>query len=163
AILGVHDVSDEDIRSAAQTIENIEGGQSREQRRKNWTPGVRRALLVVCMFFVFQQITGINVPLYYGPHLLGPLFQNEHGLVASTVAGVEVTALMTAVNVAATYLAFRYIDRIGRRKLAIGGYAGMTVFAIVAAIGLSAVTGTPRIVVGMIGLSLFIASFAIGV
>src|SRR6201996_2565741 len=43
AILGVHDVSDEDIRSAAQTIENIEGGQSREQRRKNWTPGVRRA------------------------------------------------------------------------------------------------------------------------
>jgi MFS transporter, SP family, arabinose:H+ symporter len=35
--------------------------------------------------------------------------------------------------------------------------------AIVAAFGLGVLSGTPRIVVGMIGLSLFIASFAIGV
>jgi MFS transporter, SP family, arabinose:H+ symporter len=70
---------------------------------------------------------------------------------------------MTAVNVIATYFAFRYIDRIGRRKLAIGGFAGMAVMAIVAAFGLGVLSGTPRIVVGMIGLSLFIASFAIGV
>ena len=30
---------------------------------------VRRALIVVCVFFIFQQISGINVPFYYGPTL----------------------------------------------------------------------------------------------
>ncbi len=118
---------------------------------------------MVCTFFVFQQITGINVPLYYGPHLLGPLFQNGNSLIASTIAGVEVTAIMTVVNVVATYFAFRYIDRAGRRPLAMGGFAGMAAFALVAAAGLAFFSGNARIVVVMIGLCLFIASFAVGV
>jgi SP family arabinose:H+ symporter-like MFS transporter len=88
-------------------------------------PGVRRALIVVSVFFIFQQITGINVPLYYGPHLLGPYFSGPHAsLVDTTVAGVEITLIMTAVNVAATYLGFRWIDKFGRKPLAIGGYTG---------------------------------------
>ena len=110
------------------------------------------------------QITGIKVPLYYGPHPLGPIFSGPHAtLVATTVAGVEVTAIMTAVNVASTYLGFRWIDKFGHRKLAIGGYAGMIVFALVAALGLAQLSGTPRLVVIMIGLDFFIASFAVGV
>jgi MFS transporter, SP family, arabinose:H+ symporter len=161
ATLGVDDVSEDDVRRAADVVEKVEG---REQRRRAWTPGVRRALVIVCVFFIFQQITGINVPLYYGPHLLGPIFSGAHAsLVATTVAGVEVTAIMTAVNVAATYLGFRWIDKFGRRKLAIGGYTGMIVFALVAALGLAALSGTTRLVVIMIGLDFFIASFAIGV
>jgi sugar porter (SP) family MFS transporter len=164
AILGVKDVTDEDIRAAGQTIESIEGGQSKQQRRQNWTPGVRRALVVVCVFFIFQQITGINVPLYYGPHLLGPIFSGPHAtLVKSTVAGVEVTAIMTAVNVASTYLGFRWIDKFGRRKLSMGGYSGMIVFALIAAAGLAFTSGTFRLVVIMVGLDGFIAAFAIGV
>jgi MFS family permease len=70
---------------------------------------------------------------------------------------------MTAVNVAATYLGFRWIDKFGRRKLSIGGYTGMIVFALVTTLGLGAMTGTARLVVIMIGLDFFIASFAIGV
>ena len=125
---------------------------------------MRRALIVVSVFFIFQQITGINVPLYYGPHLLGPIFSGAHAsLVQTTVAGVEVTAIMTAVNVASTYLGFRWIDKFGRRALAIGGYTGMIVFALVAALGLAFTSGTLRLVVIMIGLDFFIASFAIGV
>jgi SP family arabinose:H+ symporter-like MFS transporter len=163
-ILGVHDISDEEIRAAGQTIESIEGGQSKEQRRRNWTPGVRRALVVVCVFFIFQQITGINVPLYYGPHLLGPIFSGSHAsLVKTTLAGVEVTAIMTAVNVASTYLGFRWIDKFGRRKLSIGGYTGMIVFLLIAAAGLAFTSGTFRLVVIMVGLDGFIASFAVGV
>jgi sugar porter (SP) family MFS transporter len=160
AKLGI-DVSLDNVERTAQELDEAD---RRAERRTNWTAGVRRALFVVCVFFVFQQITGINVPLYYGPHLLGPLFQGgAGGKVAETVSGVEVTALMTAVNVAATYLAFRYIDRIGRRKLAIGGYTGMLVFALVAAAGLLLLHGTAQIVIVMLGLSLFIASFAAGV
>ena len=156
------EVSTEDVEQTARQLQAED--QRREQTKaRNWTPGVRRALFVVCMFFVFQQITGINIPLYYGPHLLGPLFGTGHSEVSKTISGVEVTALMTVVNVAATYFAFRYIDKVGRRKLAIGGYIGMALFALLAVAGLGFFTGTTRIVVVMIGLSAFIASFAVGV
>ncbi len=154
------EVSLQDVEYTARELEETD---RREQRRTNWTAGVRRALFVVCVFFIFQQITGINVPLYYGPHLLGPLFQGSSSLVAKTIAGVEVTAMLTVVNVGATYFAFRWIDKIGRRKLAMGGYTGMALFALLAAAGLTFFTATPRIVVVMIGLAGFIASFAIGV
>ncbi len=164
AKLGV-EASREDIERTARDLhQEDEQVAAKASRRQLWTPGVRRALMVVCTFFVFQQITGINVPLYYGPHLLGPLFQGDNSsLVAATIAGVEVTAIMTVVNVLATYFAFRYIDRAGRRPLAIGGYAGMAVFALVSAAGLAFLSGHAEIWVVMIGLCAFIASFAVGV
>ncbi len=151
------------VQDVEYTARQLEEADRRAQRRSKWTPGVRRALIVVCVFFIFQQITGINVPLYYGPHVLGPLFQGSSSLVDKTISGVEVTLMLTAVNVTATYFAFRWIDRKGRRKLAIGGYIGMGLFALLAAAGLSFFTGTSEIVVVMIGLAGFIASFAIGV
>ena len=85
------DVSVEDVEYTAGVLR--EEDQRQEQTKsRNWTRGVWRALIVVCVFFIFQQITGINVPLYYGPHLLGPLFQGSNSLVDKTIAGVEVTA-----------------------------------------------------------------------
>lgn len=159
--LGI-EASMDDVEHTANELAQADRREDR-MRSRGWSKGVRRALIIVCVFFIFQQITGINVPLYYGPTLLGKYFQSGDSVVAVTTAGVEVTAIMTAVNVAATYFAFRYIDRIGRRRLALGGYAGMAVFAIVAAIGIGAFTGMPRIVISMIGLDFFIASFAIGV
>jgi MFS transporter, SP family, arabinose:H+ symporter len=153
------------VNEVEQTAATLRLSDVREQQsaHSRWTPGVRRALIVVCVFFVFQQITGINVPMYYGPHLLGTLFQSSSSEIATTIAGVEVTAIMTAVNVAATYLGFRYLDRIGRRKLSMAGYSGMAVSAVLAAIGLGYMTGTAKIVIVMIGLDVFIASFALGV
>jgi SP family arabinose:H+ symporter-like MFS transporter len=157
------DVSTEMVEENARRLHR-EDERQEQARTSAWTPGVKRALKVVCGFFILQQITGINVPLYYGPHLLGPIFQGgSSSKVASTTAGVEVTAIMTAVNVVATYFGFRYIDRIGRRKLAMGGFLGMAIFAVVAAAGLGFLSGTPRLVLVMIGLDFFIASFAVGV
>jgi MFS family permease len=158
-LLGL-DVTTEQIE---QTADELAERDRRMERRSNWTPGVRRALLIVVVFFIFQQITGINIPLYYGPHLLAPLIGGGGGAVHSAIAAVEVTTLITVVNVAATYLGFRYIDRLGRRALSISGYTGMAVFMLVSAAGLAFFTGTTRIVVVMIGLCLFIASFAMGV
>src|SRR5579875_1041076 len=161
SVLGAGDFTEQEVRAAAQEVQRAEDAA---RRRRGWTPGALRALAVVCVFFVFQQITGINVPLYYGPHLLGPIFSGAHAtLVATTVAGVEVTAIMTAVNVASTYLGFRWIDKLGRRWLAIGGYTGMIVFALVCALGLAWLHGTARLVIIMVGLDFFIASFAVGV
>ncbi len=154
------------IEDVKYTADRVKDAAAKAERRAKsaWTPGVKRALVVVCMFFVFQQITGINVPLYYGPHLLGPLLQSSNkSLVWTTIAGVEVTAMMTVVNVAATYFGFKYIDKIGRRKLSMGGYTGMIVFALIAALGLGSLHGTGRTILVTFGLCGFIASFAVGV
>jgi sugar porter (SP) family MFS transporter len=154
------DVTTDEVKQAADQLYQ----QQRQQKaRVNWTRGVRRALIIVCLFFVFQQITGINVPFYYGPTILSGYFLTGHNAVNAAVAGVEVTAILGAVNVVATYFAFRWIDKIGRRPLAIWGYAGMTVFILVAAFGVGILTGIPRVVIVMVGFSFFITSFAIGV
>jgi sugar porter (SP) family MFS transporter len=156
------EVTIEDVRYTARELEAADQRGERT-RRRSWTRGVKRALIVVCVFFIFQQISGINVPLYYGPKLLGPLFQAGSSEVASTMAGVEVTTIIAAVNVIATYFAFRWIDKFGRRKLSMGGYAGMAVSAVAAGLGLMLLAGMPEIIVVMIALNAFIASFAIGV
>jgi Sugar (and other) transporter. len=123
---------------------------------------VIRALIVVCVFFIFQQITGINVPFYYGPKILATFFQSGHNAVAAAVAGVEVTAILGAVNVIATYFAFRWIDKRpapaghGRLRGHGGVHAGRG--------GRSRVPHRlPKTVVVMVGFSFFITSFAIGV
>src|SRR5215471_19947238 len=154
------EASDEEIRAAA---EQLRDRQIQQQRKTQWTKGVIRALIVVCVFFIFQQITGINIPFYYGPKILATFFQSGHNAVAAAVAGVEVTAILGAVNVIATYFAFRWIDKHGRRPLAMGGYAGMAVFMLIAAAAVAFLTDLPKTVVVMVGFSFFITSFAIGV
>jgi MFS transporter, SP family, arabinose:H+ symporter len=154
------DVTDDEIRQAAG---EIVGQEQQRRRRTQWTAGVRRALIVVCVFFIFQQITGINVPFYYGPTILSSFFRSGHNAVSAAVAGVEVTAILGGVNVIATYFAFRWIDKVGRRPLAMWGYAGMTVFILLAAAGVAFLTDLPKAVVVMVGFSFFITSFAVGV
>jgi sugar porter (SP) family MFS transporter len=158
-LLGMETTEDE-VRAAA---DELRGAEQERRRKTQWTKGVIRALIVVCVFFIFQQITGINIPFYYGPTILGKFFQGGNSAVEAAVAGVEVTAILGAVNVVATYFAFRWIDKFGRRPLAIGGYAGMAVFMLVAAAGVAWLTDIPKTVVVMVGFSFFITSFAIGV
>jgi MFS transporter, SP family, arabinose:H+ symporter len=59
--------------------------------------------------------------------------------------------------------AFRWIDKVGRRPLALWGYAGMAVFILVAAAGVGFLTGVPKTVLVMAGFSFFMTAFAIGV
>ncbi|MGH3471823.1 MAG: sugar porter family MFS transporter [Nocardioidaceae bacterium] len=159
AVLGI-DVSENQVRDTAEELAETE---RRLERKTQWTRGVKRALIVVCVFFVFQQITGINIPFYYGPQLLGGYLQGGQSAVDAAIAGVGTAAILGAVNVVATFFAFRYIDRVGRRKLALGGYVGMAIFILVAAFGVAQLTGLPRVWVIMVGFSFFITSFAIGV
>jgi MFS transporter, SP family, arabinose:H+ symporter len=157
------DATIEDVKYTAEKVRRAAADEAK-RARSAWTPGVRRAVVVVSVFFIFQQITGINVPLYYGPKLLGPIFEgSNHSLVWTTIAGVEITGLMTIFNVGFTYFGFRYIDRFGRRKMAVGGYSGMIVFALIAAAGLGFLSGTPKTVLTTVGLVGFISSFAVGV
>jgi MFS transporter, SP family, arabinose:H+ symporter len=154
------EVTEDEVRDTAVQLAERE---RQLERKTQWTAGVKRALVVVCVFFIFQQITGINVPFYYGPQLLGGYLQAGQSAVDAAIAGVVAAAILGAVNVVATFFAFRYIDKVGRRKLAIGGYIGMAIFILVAAYGVAYLTGLPRVWVIMVGFSFFITSFAIGV
>src|SRR5699024_6586420 len=124
----------------------------KEERRRvnattNWTKPVKRALIIVCVFFVLQQITGINVAFYYGPHLLTPYFlTNPDDMVAAEISGVMAATILAIVNVIATYFAFRFIDKVGRRKLALGAYALMIVFLLIGAYGAAFMYGTPQLI-----------------
>ncbi|MGB9376764.1 MAG: sugar porter family MFS transporter [Mycobacteriales bacterium] len=161
-LLGV-DVTEDEVRDTAQQTAASEDGENGRPARA-WTRGVKRALIVVCVFLIFQQITGINIPFYYGPQLLGGLFKSPSATaVHAAIAGLQAAAILGAINVVATYFGFRYIDRVGRRPLAMGGFAGMAAFMLVASLGVAFLTGTPKIVVVMVGFSFFITSFAIGV
>jgi MFS transporter, SP family, arabinose:H+ symporter len=154
------DVTEQQVRETAEELAETERAL---ERKTQWTPGVKRALMVVAIFFVFQQITGINIPFYYGPTLLEGYFKSGSSDVDIAIAGLEAATILGVVNVVATFFAFRYIDKVGRRKLAIGGFLGMAVFILVAAFGVAHLTGLPKVWVVMLGFSFFITSFAIGV
>ncbi|MCH7226598.1 sugar porter family MFS transporter [Haloferula sp. A504] len=117
-------------------------------------PGMRRVLVIGVLLAVLQQVTGINVFLYYAPEIL------------KSVAGAETdvallqTVLVGAVNLAFTVLAIWTVDRLGRRPLMIVGAAGMGLC--LAAIGLAATTQAigSWLLVFMLG---YIACFAVSV
>lgn len=154
------DVSATDVEKSARRLEHAERERA---HRTLWTPGVKRALLIVVIFMVFQQITGINIPFYYGPKIMAPFFGGGGHSVQADMAGLEVTAIMAAVNVVATYFAFKFIDRVGRRRLAIGGFALMALFMLLGAASDGWLAGAFQIVAIMIALDLFIVAFAVGV
>ncbi len=138
--------------------------KERVEARTNWTKPVKRALVIVCVFFILQQITGINVAFYYGPHLLEPYFTGPGTTkVAAEIFGVIAAGILAVVNVIATYFAFRFIDVVGRRRLAIGAYIGMAVFLLIGSYGASFLSGVAQLIVIMVGFALFIACFAIGI
>ncbi|MGC8609200.1 MAG: MFS transporter, partial [Thermoplasmata archaeon] len=98
--------------------------------RVKLSKGAKRAFLIVALFMTFQQITGINVPFYYGPIIISKLnlFGSSTSLVTTQILSVLAATILAIINVAATYIGFKYIDRVGRRRLALIGYSGMAVF-----------------------------------
>jgi len=106
-------------RAAAELAE-IEDALAHEtgSLRQLFAPGLRTALAIGVLLAVFQQITGINVFLYYAPEIL-----------KQTGATVDVALLQTvlvgAVNMAFTIIAIWTVDRLGRKPLMLIGFAGM--------------------------------------
>ena len=83
---------------------------------KQW----RRPLMVGIGLAVFQQITGINAIIYYADQI----FQAA-GFMTQAAQTTVTTWAVGGVNVAATFIAIAFIDRLGRRKLLLAGLLGM--------------------------------------
>ncbi|MCL4180898.1 MAG: sugar porter family MFS transporter, partial [Verrucomicrobia bacterium] len=116
-------------------------------------PGFRVALVIGIGLAVLQQVTGINVFLYYGPEIFKQLGTT------SDVALLQ-TVVVGAVNLLFTVGAIWTVDRWGRRPLMILGAAGMGLCLV--SMGLAAQFGVVAVwvLVFMLG---YIACFALSV
>jgi sugar porter (SP) family MFS transporter len=86
--------------------------------RQLFTPGMRIVLVIGVVLAVLQQVTGINVFLYYAPEIF-------KGMGAGTHAALLQTVLVGAVNLTFTVLAIWTVDRLGRKPLMLVGFTGM--------------------------------------
>ncbi len=81
-------------------------------------PGLRRAFLIGAVLAVLQQVTGMNVFMYYAPEIFKQLG-----------SGTDIALLQTisigGMNLLFTLVALRIVDRFGRKPIMIGGASGM--------------------------------------
>ncbi len=114
---------------------------------------ILRPLLLGIALAVLQQVTGINVFLYYAPEIF-----KQFG--SSVDAALLQTIVVGAVNLAFTVFAIWTVDLIGRKPLMIVGAAGMGLSLV--AMGLSPTLGLPATWT-LVFILAYIASFALSV
>jgi MFS transporter, SP family, xylose:H+ symportor len=119
---------EEKARSEMNAIETALAGESGSTAQL-LQPGMRKAFVIGIVLAVLQQITGINVFMYYAPEIFKQLG-------AGTNSALLQTVIVGAFNVAFTVVAIRTVDRLGRKPLMIVGSIGMGVSLI--ALGLAA-------------------------
>jgi len=81
-------------------------------------PGMRVAFLIGVVLAVLQQITGINVFLYFAPEIFKKMGSGVNAALLQTV-------VVGLVNMSFTIVAIRTVDWLGRKPLMLIGSAGM--------------------------------------
>ncbi|POO03528.1 Sugar/inositol transporter [Trema orientale] len=108
-------------------LEASEAAKKVEHPWRNILQPRYRPQLVICSFIpFFQQLTGINVIMFYAPVLFLTLgFKDDASLMSAVITGV--------VNVAATLVSILTVDKFGRRILFLEG--GIQMMACQIAVG----------------------------
>jgi len=96
------------------------------------SPGLRKAFLIGAVLAVLQQVTGINVFMYYAPEIFKQLGSGTNVALLQTIS-------VGGMNLIFTLVALRMVDRFGRKPLMIAGAAGMTIA--LAGLGVAAYNG----------------------
>ncbi|RWW20656.1 hypothetical protein GW17_00015219 [Ensete ventricosum] len=105
----------EDIVAACEESRAIEHPWLNILRRR-YRPQLTMAILIPC----FQQLTGINVVMFYAPVLFKTVgFGDDASLMSAVVSGL--------VNMLATFVSIATVDRVGRRKLFLQGGVQMII------------------------------------
>ncbi|MEM0156293.1 MAG: sugar porter family MFS transporter [Thermoplasmataceae archaeon] len=123
------------------------------------TRSVRNALIVVGLWLAFQQITGINVILYYGPYIYKYI-----GL--SGPRAILNTAISETLGVIEFWVSFMLIEKWGRRGLGILGYGGIFGSIIIMLVGIAyfdANALTMAAIIIFAASTLFLVFFHVGV
>jgi len=116
-------------------------------------PGMRIVLVMGVVLAVLQQVTGINVFLYFGTEIFKKMGSETNAALLQTI-------VVGAVNLSFTIIAIWTVDRLGRRPLMIIGSAGMG-FCLLA-MGLAAFLGRTELWLLLFILG-YIACFALSV
>ena len=104
-------------RTGADTFQEI---VEAETQQPSTTKHLRRVLSVGFVLAVLQQVTGINVFLYYAPIIFNRVSHSGN-------ASLWQTVLLGAVNVLFTIIAMAFVDHAGRKPLLLTGSLGMMV------------------------------------
>lgn len=109
-------------REVEQEMAEIEKTLLDEPKTKAWRDLLQKHLFPVLMLGVMlcalQQLSGINVIIYYAPEI----FKNLG--VSNSIGQVLATMGIGIVNVLVTVIALIYVDKLGRRKLLLFGFTG---------------------------------------
>jgi sugar porter (SP) family MFS transporter len=107
-------------RHAEQALAEIQEtlGQDTASFSQLWSPGIRVAMLIGVVMAILQQVTGINVVLYYAPEIF-----KSAGL--DSTRAIDQTVLVGLINMLFTVIAIWVVDRLGRKPLLLLGSAGM--------------------------------------
>jgi len=108
---------------------------AKPMREKNFrellaNKSVRNAILLVGFWLAFQQITGVNIILYFGPSIYTYI-----GLTGSRA--ILNTAISESLGAVEYAISFLLIDRWGRRKLGVVGYSGLVGSLVLMLIGIN--------------------------
>jgi SP family sugar:H+ symporter-like MFS transporter len=152
------EVGADEAQERIEEIKEIDAKESEAGLKALAARWVRPALVVAIGLAVFQQFIGINTIIYYAPTTLTSAgFGSDAAIYANLIIGV--------LNVVATVVAVRLVDRAGRKPLLFGGLVGMTLSMTVLGVS-SAVLATPKsasdpeAIITLLCLAGFIVSFA---
>ncbi len=123
--------------------------------------GLQPILWIGIGMAAFQQLVGINAIFYYSTTLWQSVgFSQKDSFTTSVITAI--------INVALTFVAIFFVDRVGRKKLLLVGSVGMFIGLVAAAISFSQATGSGKDItlgapwgaIALIGANLFVIFFA---
>jgi SP family galactose:H+ symporter-like MFS transporter len=113
---GDHEIARQEIGEIQEQLRTPQRGWRLFLENRNF----RRSVGLGIALQVVQQLTGINVVMYYAPRIFADMGY-------ATTAQMWFTAIVGLTNVLATFIAIGFVDRIGRKPIL---YAGFVVMAI---------------------------------
>jgi len=140
--------ADTEMRSIEATL-----NQEVESLGQLFRTGWRKVMILGIGLAVLQQVTGINVFLYYAPEIFKKLGSGADSALLQTI-------VVGAVNLAFTIVAIWTVDRLGRKPLMIIGSIGMGISLV--AMGLAAQFAVVSLWV-LLCILAYIACFALSV
>ncbi|MHC4443698.1 MAG: sugar porter family MFS transporter [Planctomycetota bacterium] len=143
---------------AAEEMQEIQETLALEDQKHSifqiFRPGLRFALLIGISLAILQQITGINIIIYYAPTIfLKAGFDDASSAFFKTV-------IVGTTNCVMTIIALAVIDKLGRKPLLMIGSGGMAISLIVVSLAFQPESISPKWII--IPICTYIAFFGVG-
>jgi sugar porter (SP) family MFS transporter len=115
-------------------------------------PSVRKVVIIGVILALFQQLCGFNVLLNYADDV----FSSAGYSVSDTITNILITGV---INLVFTFVAMRYVDRLGRRLLMLVGSGGLGITFLTLGFGYHTGTlGLPMLILVLVAIALFACS-----